>query len=327
VPRRVLQYNIHASAQFRKHEVSWEANSEDTSIKQWVSAIRREDSIQIIPKAQYAAWINYVREAEIEVHGIRISIDTLVAHVPRPVVTVPETALGCTRSCYRQLHECEDEIRLIILNPGARDEPISCSLIYASLNDCSITYEALSYCWGDPRDTQDISLNLSEADEWSEFTFSITSDLYSAIKSLRPRTSPALTLWIDAICINQADLDERSSQVARMREIYHKSHRVIVWLGNGNEVTKTSIKTIRAISERYERLGQLHEIKGSELASLHYPLMTKNFSVDKFVDEWPLFESPWFRRTWVVQEVFNARDVLVYCGEDTLTWPILLRVN
>jgi hypothetical protein len=327
MPRRVLQYNIHASAQFRRHEVSWEANSEDASIRQWVSAIRREDAIQIIPKAQYAAWINYVREAEIEVHGTRICMDTLVTHVPRPVVTTAETDVGYTRSCYRHLHECADEIRLILLNPGARDEPISCSLIYTSLHDCSITYEALSYCWGDLRRRQDVSLNLSETDESSEFALSITSDLYSAMKSLRPRTGPARTLWIDAICINQADLDERSSQVARMREIYYKSNRVIVWLGNGNEATKRSIITIRAISERYERLSQPHEIKGSELASLHDPLMTKDLGVDKFVDEWPLFESPWFRRTWVVQEIFNARDVLIYCGEDTLTWPMLLRAN
>jgi hypothetical protein len=55
--------------------------------------------------------------------------------------------------------------------------------------------------------------------------------------------------------------------------------------------------------------------------------MKKDLDVDEFIDRWVLFESPWFRRTWVVQEVFNARDILVCCGGDTITWPMLLRVN
>lgn len=327
MPRRVLQYNIHASVQFRKHEVSWEAHSEDASIRQWISAIRHGDAIQITPKAQYCAWINYVREAEIEVHGTRILMDTTVTHVPRPVVTTAKTAVEYSRSCYRHLDKCADEFRLILLNPGSRDEPISCSLIYKSLHDCSITYEALSYCWGDPRHRQDISIKVFDTDRWSDFALSITFDLYYAMKSLRPRAGLARTLWIDAICINQADVDERSSQVARMREIYCKSDRVIVWLGESNETTKASINTIRAISERCERFSQPYEIKGSEIASLHDPLMTEDLGVDDFVDNWPLFELPWFRRTWVIQEVFSARDVLVQCGADTLTWPTLLRVN
>lgn len=224
----MLQYNIHASAKFHKHEVSWEANSEDASIRQWTSAIRQGDAIQIIPKAQYGAWINYVREAEIEVHGTRILMDTLVTHVPRLVVTTAETAIGYSRSCYRHLDKSADEIRLVLLNPGAREEPISCSLICKSLHDCSTTYEALSYYWGDPRHRQDISLKVFDTDKWSAFALSITSDLCYAMKSLRPRAGLARTLWIDAICINQADVDERSSQVAQMREIYSKSDKVIV---------------------------------------------------------------------------------------------------
>ena len=254
-------------------------------------------------------------------------MDTLVTHVPRLVVTTAEAAIGYSRSCYRHLDKSANEIRLVLLNPGAREEPISCSLISKSLHDCSTTYEAVSYCWRDPRHRQDISLKVFDTDKWSAFALSITSDLYYALKSLRPRAGLARTLWIDAICINQADVDERSIQVARMREIYCKSNKVIVWLGNSSEATKTSINTIRAISERYEQLSQPHEIEGSELASLHDPLMTKHLGVDDFVDDWPLFELPWFRRTWVIQEVFSARDVLVHCGEDTLTWPTLLRVN
>jgi Heterokaryon incompatibility protein (HET) len=323
----VLQRNLHAREAFRKHEISWAADSEDTSIRQWVSAIRPGDTVQIIPNAQYAAWKNFVREAEIELHGTRISQDPPVPHVPRLAYTTPKSVVDNNTGCYRQLDGSLGEVRLILLNPGAYGESITCSLIYTPLLNCTVKYEALSYCWGDPRHRQDISVTVPETGGYSKFVLSITSDLYSAIETLRPRTGLERTLWIDAVCINQADLDERAQQVARMREIYRKANKVIVWLGVGNEVSKRSIATIEAIGARYDRLSQPHEINGSELSSLHDPLMTKDLGVDQFVDDWPLFNLSWFRRTWVVQEVFNARDILVCCGDDTLTWPMLLQVN
>jgi hypothetical protein len=146
----------------------------------------------------------------------------------------------------------------MLLNPGAHNEPISSSLICTSLYNSAVAYEALSYTWGDHRHREEISLVTLETGERIEYVLAVTSSLHSALKSLRPQTGPARTLWIDAICINQADLDERSSQVARMREIYHKANMVIVWLGDGNEATQKSLMTIRAISHRYERLGRAH---------------------------------------------------------------------
>lgn len=325
MPRRVLQYNVHASGQFRKHEICWDADGEDTSIREWINAIRGGDAIQIIPKAQYPAWMNFVQKAEIEVHGSETPRDTAESEVPRPIVT-PEAAGSHHRACYRHLDEAAHEIRLVFLNPGSLDEPISCSLMYTSLLESqTIPYEALSYFWGDPRHRRDISLTVSGTEEVSQYVLSITSALHSAMKNLRPQTGPARILWIDAICINQANLDERAAQVGLMREIYHQAKRVIVWLGDGDEITQKSIRTINTISDRYEQSRRSNAAR-SDLVRLHDPLM-ESLGVDSFVDEWPLFESPWFRRTWVVQEIFNAREAIVCCGEDTLIWPMVLRVN
>jgi hypothetical protein len=129
----------------------------------------------------------------------------------------------------------------------------------------------------------------------------------------------------DAVCMNQEDLFERSQQVAVMRQIYSKADNVIVWLGGGDDTTRKCIRTIKTISDRYERSSK-GTIAEQGIAKLHHPLM-EDGGVDDFVDEWPLFEWPWFRRTWVVQEVFNAKVATVYCGQDTLTWPTVLRVN
>ena len=272
VPKRTLHYNIHASSQFRRHNICWEAESEDTAIRKWVNGIRGGDTIQIIPKAQYAGWINFVQEAEIEVHYHENPLKALELEVPRQVVQQHETMFQ-DRTFYHHLDEGAREIRLVLLHPGTFDQPISCSLAYISLYEPSTTaYEALSYCWGDARHRLDISVTVPEPEELSVYLLSVTAALHSAMRSLRPQIGHARVLWIDAICINQADLDERSSQVALMADVYRRADRVIVWLGEGNELTNNSIRTIRTISDRYEGSSG-SDIRRSDLTRLHDPLM------------------------------------------------------
>jgi hypothetical protein len=112
------------------------------------------------------------------------------------------------KGCYRQLNEAVQEIRLICLNPGSFDEPVSCSLTYTSLRDAShISYEGLSYCWGDQKDTCNVALlcpvqySIPGQEGLSEHVLSITSSLYSAMRNLRRRNGQTRVLWIDAICI------------------------------------------------------------------------------------------------------------------------------
>ena len=59
-----------------------------------------------------------------------------------------------------------------------------------------------------------------------------------ALKALRDKKRPRI-LWIDALCINQSDIEERSSQVAFMSSVYSRAVRVIVWLGeSGKDIAK-----------------------------------------------------------------------------------------
>jgi hypothetical protein len=99
------------------------------------------------------------------------------------------------------------------------------------------------------------------------------------------------------------NIDESSSQVALMADIYRKAERVIVWLGEGNEITEKAIWTINTISNRYEQCSS-SDIAGKDLFKLHDSLL-EGINASSFVDEWPLFELPWFRPTWVVQENFQ----------------------
>jgi len=112
------------------------------------------------------------------------------------------------------------QIRLLRLLPGSHDAPIQCTIGRVGLNEPP-HFEALSYTWG-----TDQSLDPVICDGK---TISVTSNLLAALHQFRSR-SRALTLWIDAICINQADNTEKNKQVVLMRCIYILARRVLIWL-------------------------------------------------------------------------------------------------
>lgn len=111
-------------------------------------------------------------------------------------------------------------IRILELNPG--QGPITCRLWTSSLDEVSRSYEALSYVWGDPNNTVDITVNNKK--------FAVTLNLYTALHLIRHERAPRV-LWIDAICISQKDHDERGRQVRIMKNIFEQAWRVPVCLG------------------------------------------------------------------------------------------------
>ena len=86
-----------------------------------------------------------------------------------------------------------------------------------SLDDENI-FEALSYTWGDASQHSALYCNGK--------ILSITANLEKALRYLRYQTEPR-TLWVDAVCINQADIEELNQQVALMRDVYTNASRVV----------------------------------------------------------------------------------------------------
>jgi len=122
---------------------------------------------------------------------------------------------------YKSLAPGTSELRLILVEPGDFEEPIRCQLQHVEL-DRKPDYEAVSYVWGSRSDQESISLN--------RLRFPVTTNLSIALRYLRRQHEPR-TLWIDALCINQADTSERSEQVARMGDIYRQATKVVLWVG------------------------------------------------------------------------------------------------
>jgi hypothetical protein len=117
-----------------------------------------------------------------------------------------------------------DIICLLTLQPGLFNDPIHCQLEQVSLS-AGHSYEALSYAWGDAKDTSPMILDRT--------LYYITKNLECALRYFRYKESLRV-LWIDAICINQNDLDEKSEQVLIMGEIYSRATKVYAWLGEAD---------------------------------------------------------------------------------------------
>ncbi|KAI0551613.1 heterokaryon incompatibility protein-domain-containing protein [Xylaria curta] len=91
-------------------------------------------------------------------------------------------------------------------------------------------YTAISYMWGSPEDTKTIIIN--------GIPVTVGQNLAAALKCLR--SSLVDKVWIDAVCINQDDADERNAQVTRIRDIFSQSLAVTVWLGE-DEMSGTGL--------------------------------------------------------------------------------------
>ena len=122
--------------------------------------------------------------------------------------------------CYDTLPD-NASFRIFILEPGDIGDSLQGSLKTYS-RDNAPPYEALSYVWGSPHRTESMECNGQN--------FPITESLDAALRHNRSSCSPRL-FWIDQICINQSDLDERRQQVTIMREIYADAKMVTAWLG------------------------------------------------------------------------------------------------
>lgn len=137
------------------------------------------------------------------------------------------------------------KFRLVRICPAvSTDAPIQCSLEVIMLGDPKIQYEALSYHWGEPQHGVEISLGGQ--------AYLVTSNLHSALQHLRDPTNHRL-FFIDALCIDQNNIMERSSQVQAMWEIYQHAWRVVVFLGEQCKYTAEAFGWIISAGEELKQ--------------------------------------------------------------------------
>lgn len=195
--------------------------------------------------------------------------------------------------------ESTSQIRLVELLPGPLHSPIVCKLKRVQCDESS-EYNCLSYTWGSDADPIIIQLR---AEGGNVADISVTRNLGIALRHLRQEDGPR-TLWIDALCINQNDAEEKRQQVALMPVIYGSADRVLVWLGPGTHGSDRIMDEFGKHESQEDFGERLFEEKNARLRRALEALLERDY----------------WSRAWVVQEIFKAREITLLCGQKSASW-------
>jgi hypothetical protein len=132
----------------------------------------------------------------------------------------------------------------------------------------------VSYVWGNLENKLPIFMH--------NHNFDVTVNLRAALLRLRNHCIERI-LWVDAICINQENLEEKGNQIQSMARIYGQANRVIVWLGEAENDSNQALETIRSVAG-----GGYTNVSNNQKAVL------------------ALFQRPWFERIWVRKQTLDS---------------------
>jgi len=195
---------------------------------------------------------------------------------------------------YRRLnYELGLEIRLAILKQGSHEEELYCDIVHANLDD-KPRFEAVSYTWADQKGKAEMSrwVNCSGGRR-----IRITTNCHAVLRRIRSLGSKR-TLWIDMLCIDHNNVDERNHQVNLMSKIYSLADNVLVDVGEEDSASSL-------VFEQSTRFA------------LNQP---SSISLEVLRD---FFSRRWFHRMWVLQEIAFAGHASVLCGSRCTDWQTL----
>lgn len=231
------------------------------------------------------------------------------------------------------------------------DEPLQCRLRHVKLQSPEADYIALSYVWGDTSKpfTMRVLQTIRNGDDSPAVsgTIPLTTSLYDALRDLRDCDDiRPKTFWMDQICINQDDDNEKSDQVAQMRKVFEYATQVVTYLGRREEQDDEALGLLKRISDYYEPLTQTTVLAGVNETSCKRPSMRGRYrrEVDTIPPElvfpedlWQgegfdivhhlleILSGPWTKRLWLFQENVVNSNTKFLRGCRSIAWgPIRL---
>jgi hypothetical protein len=206
------------------------------------------------------------------------------------------------------------EIRLLKLGTGVDESPIA-SLRTATIRNFQLghsgcpPFRALSYVWGDT--SARWSLRVDGQD------LPVLHSLQEFVEFIRDKKGLGTSWWwIDSICINSKDVDERGSQIQHMGDIYRASKETVIWLGPEEDDSGSAIDFLHHLAKM--RHGTSRTNKKEQSA-----IMAAKFLTEQYASKWTalekFFRRPWWSRVWTLQEFILSKQVIFYCGSSILT--------
>ncbi|KAJ4986746.1 heterokaryon incompatibility protein [Stagonosporopsis vannaccii] len=190
------------------------------------------------------------------------------------------------------MRKSDREIRLLDLLPGEGDDAILCTTRVVSLNDHP-EFETVSYVWGDRTGEETINVSRNPVQ--------VTRNLHAGLLRLRNSTTKR-TLWVDQICINQWDLEEKAAQVALMRDIYKQCQRCITWMGElSRDDIEVPIRDAEAVFDFLRKVAASATVPLTGLPIL-FQDSEEGLGARVAFGHFSMYGNPWWSRIWTVQE-------------------------
>ncbi|KAL8419087.1 hypothetical protein RB594_002334 [Gaeumannomyces avenae] len=208
---------------------------------------------------------------------------------------------------YKTLDNLSHQIRLLKLLPGQQTSRLETQLLVVSLDSQLAPYEALSYVWGQACDLPDKIMVDGVA-------LNVTWNLYCALRSLRHNDQPRM-LWVDAICINQADTSERSRQVRLMSRIFSQATRVVAWIVNYDRGDSPPTPNPAVVAMN---------LLASD-CNIHWS--DERLGLPGILGISQLFKTEWWFRVWTVQEAVVAQSLIYVLGKEEITRETIAKVE
>jgi hypothetical protein len=204
-----------------------------------------------------------------------------------------------------------NNIRLLELESGPYFTSLQCRLVVSRLTG-DRPYQALSYAWGETTKTHHVIIEGKR--------LPISANLDRALRRIR-HTEQNLCLWVDAICINQDDADEKEKQISMMLQIYQSARRVVAYLGEQSDHSELMPQFFDITIRAFRVFQSLDNVENN----IDHDDMNRSMATMEEIGDptsnnimWraarAFYGRPWMLRVWVVQEVIAANELVFLCG-------------
>ncbi|RYP79368.1 hypothetical protein DL769_002992 [Monosporascus sp. CRB-8-3] len=278
-------------------------NSKPAEIARVVGSIDPATHEQVMPPETHPA--SFIQQPTASPATPPITSPELLCSSPRPTSSDSVATAPCLRGRQATKYDTRNQAhlsrykyatlppgkitRLVFVKPGKGDDELAISL---RPSDLSEDYEALSWTWG----TSQVAETVIVDGPMSKSIIYVKPTIRKALLSLRNRQTERC-LWIDTICINQDDPDEKSVQVRSMSRIYRLALTVLIWLELPESDLKLTMETIGGLATLEDMTSIMNGGDGRKSA------------LEKLVG------NPWFGRRWIVQEIASARQALLVAAD------------
>lgn len=286
---RYIQLRLHALARDRHHSASDDAS-------RWGAALLSGPTIAL-------STLYDIVQGTTQEDGVHAKVTTM----ERLHATVQAVSDNLKRAPPRPYHYIAlepDEIRLLYIHPingetyweKREDDPIRCSVWYCPRIG-SPAYQALSYTWGGQERVHPVYVG-------DDIALLVTKNCLDALRLLRQRN--ILVVWIDAVCIDQSNPAEKAIQVAMIGDVFRNATRTLIYT-DSNAADAADIADVGPSQKRSLVPSAMRKwLKGYEVED-----KANSWSNTRSTFGSNMAQSPWFRRTWVVQELMLSRQPVI----------------